>query len=716
MSTDSNGRYQSRLFKFLQARSLQVAENCQRVVRQLKIATIWGVQVVLYPLYALLHNSNSPEALEQDNPSNHAQLPTAENENSNLSLADQSIARVLNLTQKFVRLNQRPRNNRPAQNRFSFKEWAIAVSQRTALSLPTAEEPRLIPALPGSAFILHPPLEEKSAIIRGIASELTTRSLVLTSTDNKNLDVLTRKQQQQLGWQIRREVAERPVWEKLATLQRTFSTQPFPPRQIWRQLLSSLKPGPLAIATPDPSSATPVLNGEPQMPQMESGNLAAFSEVSLQLGQRSWELLQLLRQRAHLSTRGESSPENNTPGSQQPDPANPLQIRAWIQAAIAHFFSPGNGALTLPTTDQKAIAPPLKVSPISPPTTPETTAIETWLTLRDLFGEQGKIQTLNWEPEPVSLPAIADSNPPTTPPALPASTVAQLSVLSNFQAFVETSLPSSAITTPELGENQQKPSPSTQPPEPTIILQPTQVAIATELVRVATAPKAIASVQPTAPVASTTPTPATDPSQLLLDQLLNQHRQDSSVEQPDPIRATVNATNNEQKAEITTAATAAVAVPTQPTTDIELTPEWLEAQAVSMGYVKHPLELILQRLDQIMLWLENSVIAIGKWLQVNLFTAPESSETVNPTPQHPRWQQILLQLRQTGWPKLQSRIIQLWQQWQQSPVMTEVMIPLGRSLQGFWQNTVKLGWHKTLTKLKQRLPFERVNSADPTDE
>jgi len=42
---------------------------------------------------------------------------------------------------------------------------------------------------------------------------------------------------------------------------------------------------------------------------------------------------------------------------------------------------------------------------------------------------------------------------------------------------------------------------------------------------------------------------------------------------------------------------------------------WIEAEATTMGYVKHPLERILGWLDRAMLWLEEIIILVGQWLQ-----------------------------------------------------------------------------------------------------
>ncbi|MFM6409140.1 MAG: hypothetical protein ACKPGT_32575, partial [Microcystis sp.] len=43
--------------------------------------------------------------------------------------------------------------------------------------------------------------------------------------------------------------------------------------------------------------------------------------------------------------------------------------------------------------------------------------------------------------------------------------------------------------------------------------------------------------------------------------------------------------------------------------------EWLETESTPVGYVKHPLERILEGLDAIILWVEELVIKIWRWLR-----------------------------------------------------------------------------------------------------
>jgi len=45
--------------------------------------------------------------------------------------------------------------------------------------------------------------------------------------------------------------------------------------------------------------------------------------------------------------------------------------------------------------------------------------------------------------------------------------------------------------------------------------------------------------------------------------------------------------------------------------------EWLETESTPVGYVKHPLERILEGLDAIILWVEELVITIWRWLRYN---------------------------------------------------------------------------------------------------
>jgi|GEM_PF-6764502 len=52
----------------------------------------------------------------------------------------------------------------------------------------------------------------------------------------------------------------------------------------------------------------------------------------------------------------------------------------------------------------------------------------------------------------------------------------------------------------------------------------------------------------------------------------------------------------------------------QPTTP-EFTPDWIETPATQVGYIKHPLERLLEWFDRIMFWIEKQIANLWHWLQ-----------------------------------------------------------------------------------------------------
>jgi len=53
-------------------------------------------------------------------------------------------------------------------------------------------------------------------------------------------------------------------------------------------------------------------------------------------------------------------------------------------------------------------------------------------------------------------------------------------------------------------------------------------------------------------------------------------------------------------------------------TGLEAAPDWIETEARAIGYLKHPLEQILELLDIFILWLEENLKKIWYWLRNRL--------------------------------------------------------------------------------------------------
>jgi hypothetical protein len=66
----------------------------------------------------------------------------------------------------------------------------------------------------------------------------------------------------------------------------------------------------------------------------------------------------------------------------------------------------------------------------------------------------------------------------------------------------------------------------------------------------------------------------------------------------------------------TTTETTTLSNPASPPSDTHLdpAPDWIETPATPTGYVKHPLEQLLEWLDRGMVWLEEWVVKVWRWL------------------------------------------------------------------------------------------------------
>jgi hypothetical protein len=65
----------------------------------------------------------------------------------------------------------------------------------------------------------------------------------------------------------------------------------------------------------------------------------------------------------------------------------------------------------------------------------------------------------------------------------------------------------------------------------------------------------------------------------------------------------------------TAANTALTTSDSTPKTDLQPAPDWIEAKVTTTGYVKHPLEKILEAIDHAMLWLEEFALKVWGWVK-----------------------------------------------------------------------------------------------------
>lgn len=251
----SSGRFQSHLFNFVSRHAQKLADTTGTMLRHLKVATIWGTQILLYPVYALFQSTRLVgRQLGQTARQSFRRLKAgqifSQPERSSMSLAvDTPIQRVLTAVQtSWLPSENEILEQEPVQATFIERVALVAsrVAQRLIILKPQPARPRLPESLALSLSSLPS--------IQGIASLIPTGKLVLVATDNQIVDILTSEQQAQLRQRIIWELASYwRAWRQRQLSERTLlpivdRVTLLPPVRVFYQLMAWVQRGPIAIA------------------------------------------------------------------------------------------------------------------------------------------------------------------------------------------------------------------------------------------------------------------------------------------------------------------------------------------------------------------------------------------------------------------------------------------------------------------------------------
>ena len=555
------GRYQSRVLSFLSQRSRQWVDQCEIALRHAKVATLWGVQVLLSPLYLIrkggwrrfgqplgggsVASAGLPEATEVPPPS---PAPSAD---------EGPVLEVLQVVEQWRSLS-------------------------ATSSLPPADGALVA----GASGAIAP----QGAAVRGIASCLISRQLVLVGADNQELEGLTLFDQRLLKQQIWVAIAlfEGRQWVRprlqgaVAALQGAL--RPLG-QQVSRWTANRLGGAvPLRAIAPQeiPERTGLVANSGAIAPVTRPGSLLARAgKAALLVRQHLKRAIAGVLTLPLPSASGDRALPPPTP--QTPQNSSTLEteslkplgaiapysgltargpaaaISSLLQAAVAYFFGdraprpqlPG-GPPSLPAASSpqprlgrvwQAIAP----STLGQEQVPTLTVDDPWLSAEDLFGVQPPVER---------QPATA--NP--APQALPSAP--RLSLPSSIRHWLRrVALNSTADLA--LPPDSPSPVPQPQPQSWSRWLAPRSPAQSASL------PARAESAATSAPE-----TPRLEPAA-------------SSFEHWLAALGDLGLTSN---------------------------PDWIEAPATPAGYVKHPLETLLEWFDRLLVWLEERVIAVFHWL------------------------------------------------------------------------------------------------------
>ncbi|MBD2462637.1 hypothetical protein H6G89_16475 [Oscillatoria sp. FACHB-1407] len=302
----SSNPYQSRLFKFIVQQTRQLRDRSLQTWRQLRLGTIWGAQIALYPIYAAfqatrLAGKQLRQAVRQTTPRLKAAQRTVQTTLQRKARApevtppievDAPVKQTLATVQTFalpvdipgcdrsassLPLNQgnldgfeaarllqaegvKSQNNRILRE---LKKLADQFLRRgTDLELKSLNSPNLQTLEDSPKPSLQATPDQLATVqadpIRGIASLLTTRKLVLVTVQNQILDILTPEQDDYLRRRMIGAIASYlREWRQLAALQLSpFNALPplaprpnaLPPVRSFCDLMRWMQYSPVAIA------------------------------------------------------------------------------------------------------------------------------------------------------------------------------------------------------------------------------------------------------------------------------------------------------------------------------------------------------------------------------------------------------------------------------------------------------------------------------------
>jgi hypothetical protein len=440
MSSPAQGPYKSRLFNFLNRRSLQVKERFEQTGRQIKVAVEWGVQILAYPVYLMVQAGR---------------------------LAGRQLERTVE------RANLPPSSQANTENRPIPSDRPIAQVLRSIVPATELESSDLAPKLTQRQTSIQEPAQNPadlvsrslSQTVRGVASVLETRDLVLISPENQILDVLSQQQQKTLQKRISWEVAN--YWYESRLKQEAANPYPelvssskednqnvLPPMRLFWRAIRWVQTSPVAIAvnlfgestlvrsrlsqkalTPSQASilpqtrkaasettkvrdireilqaavdyffgkqTTPTLPSQndvrsPSLTQSDRAEVAlpasnpqTSGKLAIDHSKERSGFLQKLRTGLNLSDRSNRSLDTSEP--------DPFQIQALIQAAIDYFFGPRPERRSISSNNNsQTLSDSQEASSL-----PQSTLEDPWLSWNDLYLESDR--------DPTPLPA-ADRMP-----------------------------------------------------------------------------------------------------------------------------------------------------------------------------------------------------------------------------------------------------------------------------------------------------------------
>ncbi|MEA5506736.1 hypothetical protein VB735_27275 [Halotia wernerae UHCC 0503] len=439
MSSGSSGRYQSKLFNFVHQQSRRLTQQWKSSFRHLQVATKRGVGVLLYPIYLLFQSTESAgQALHTKEPQSRLKLqpndpdfqpetpPNADTPIQNLLEAVESLSFASTTPEPEIKDGgwgrnlfkireklQSPTDSEFSQSPVPLRSWW----QKFFHPHPTTQ-----PAIPQSLTITDNSAESLKPylpMVRGIATNLVNRNLVLVAANNEILDILTPQQRAKLEDRIISEVAD--YWHSWQLTKAQKATELLP--EIDR-LLTKL--------TGKDTSNTPALAaGTPKYLLRTDKAIALLDTVIAKLEvnairpvqQRSQELVRIAQTQLNIFMYGQEQlgVKKNVVVADGLE-TQKLNFKTLIEAAINYFFGVSKNKILEPGVNHWQTDKPLPYSsyrtlPNNSQLEPENIIVaDPWLNWNDLFGDSQMMGDKLATPYTRKKPTLTNSPSPVIPP------------------------------------------------------------------------------------------------------------------------------------------------------------------------------------------------------------------------------------------------------------------------------------------------------------
>ncbi|MBW4625725.1 MAG: hypothetical protein KME49_09530 [Brasilonema octagenarum HA4186-MV1] len=601
------GRYQSRLFNFFHQQSRRWSEQFERTIRHVQVAANWSLEALLTSVYVLIRKAteSAGKQLHTNEQQPRFQLQESQTNSETVSSVDTPVQRVLEAAVT-LEIAEAPKPGK-AGKKNSLTVWIPYFSIFPTVSSPlivshpdsTAGAPSLGTPTPDTSVgkTPHPssrqsrptewlpssstgaathclPTVSSPPIVRGIASDLGSRNLVLVTIENKILDILTLRQQEILQNRILQEVARWRSWQLTQSKDETKVLSEID--RLLNKLTGSpqsIPALPQATGTEEEKEYQELPGFFQKLPSLDVAIAQIESRAVVTISRTTGQLLRTVQNQLNIFVYGKDQPLTTERKTLDGDSQHQTsKVQALIWGAINYFFGERNTNKLEQKTPTNSINQFLSIGSkkksktVQLPQRPFASALpesrdlpseniaDPWLTMDDLFGDLHEVTEVVNEQQFL----VTSSESPKS--ALAASPEEKISSPKSF-------LPAS----PDVKITRQ------------IHLKYLSVlSQAKELIQ-------------------------NSKSALQASYANKIWKSSSSSHSPIFQSETQSNLIKDKKGEIL--------YQQQQTTQVEAKPDWIEAQAQTIGYEKHPLEQVLEWLDQIMLWLEDIFVRIGLFLR-----------------------------------------------------------------------------------------------------